>query len=157
MRLFAAELDIPAVTLRISSIFGSDGWLNRAMSVFLKNALARRPLNVMGEGSELRDYVYVEDVAEGACRAIDQSLDGVFNLGSGAPISILDLALLAQELAQSPAGVEFSSRTKPQYDLVLDIRKLNTATGFSPRVSLREGMARELALLRTSATDLNLA
>src|SRR5712664_1352177 len=149
VRLFAADQNIPAVSLRVSSIYGiGGGKVKRAMSVFLMNALARQPLHLMGDGSELRDYIHVEDVADGACRAIEQCLDGVFNLGGGTPISIQDLALLALELAQSPTGAEFSPRTRPQYALFLDIHKRRRATGFEPRTGLREGMARELVLLR---------
>ena len=148
VRLFAADQNIPAVSLRVSCIYGSGGKLNGAMSVFLRNALGGRPLHLMGDGSELRDYIHVEDVADGACRAIEQRLDSVFNLGGGMPISIQGLALLARELTQSPAGIEFTPRTRPQYDLFLDIRKLGRATGFAPRTDLREGMARELVLLR---------
>ncbi len=156
VRLFAADQNIPAVSLRVSSIYGSGGKPNGAMSVFLRNALARQPLQVMGDGSELRDYLYVEDAAEGACRAIEQRLDGVFNLGGGAPISIQDLSLLVRELAQSPTGVEFSPRTRPQYDLFLDIRKLGKVTGFSPRTSLPEGVALELMLLRAAGTSVDI-
>jgi UDP-glucose 4-epimerase len=148
VRLFGQACGVKTAMLRVSSIYGPGEWLNRAMLAFLKASIAGEPIVLMGDGADLRDYVFVTDVAEGVLGVVRNEVEGVYNLGGGAPVSIRELARTAQELTNSSAGLQERERVKPRYDLFLDIGKLSRATGFRPRVSLREGMAQELASMQ---------
>lgn len=91
--------DIPALIFRPFNNYGPQQHLEKCIPRFIYNALRGKPLTVHGDGSQARDWVHTFDIA----RALDIALhhtdfasikNQVFHLGSGRPISILDIAMM---------------------------------------------------------------
>ena len=106
------------------------------MGVFLKQKLEGAPFTVVGDGSQLRDFVFVTDVAEAFVLAALSSHSGrVWNLGSGAPQSINHLVeLLGGDVVYLP-------RRPGEPDVTwADSTAIRNDLGWSPKVSFEEGV-----------------
>ena len=133
--------------LRLSNPYGPrqdpDG-AQGAASVFLGCAHAGEPIEIWGDGSVVRDYVYVDDAMAGILAAeADAVPDGVYNLGSGRGTSLNDLVALIREVADREVRVDY--RPGRAFDVpenVLDIAKARAALNWEPKIDLRDGLGR---------------
>jgi CDP-paratose 2-epimerase len=119
------------------------GWLAH----FARRALAGEPVTFYGDGKQVRDCLYVEDLVEALLLAEEHAprLAGqAFNMGGGPEhtTSLLELLDLLQELTGRPVPVEWGDwRTGDQRWYVSDYRRFQNATGWQPRTPLREGVS----------------
>jgi len=100
-------------------------------------------LEILGDGNQVRDFLYVEDAARGLEAVVTRGKPGEdYNLAFGAPVRLLDLARIVAtlmghpEIKLEPTGRSFPGDTPRWY---ADISKIR-AIGFEPRVSLEEGL-----------------
>ena len=131
--------------VRIFNTFGprmrpDDG---RAVSNFLVQALAGKPISVYGDGSQTRSFCYVEDEIRGFLALLDSDYVGPMNIGNPDEYTILQLAQTVLEVTNSPSEIEFHplpvddpSQRQP------DIGLARLVLGWEPKVALREGLAR---------------
>ncbi len=106
-----------------------------------------------GDGSPTREFLYVEDAVEGLVLAAER-YDGAepVNLGTGAEISIHDLAETIAELSGFEGEIEWdSTRPNGQPRRALDTERARRLFGFEARTSLREGLERTIAWYRSQA------
>jgi UDP-glucose 4-epimerase len=105
--------------------------------VFLAQKLKGKPLTVVGDGTQRRDFVYVTDVARAFLAAAETERTGeVFNLGAGNPQSINRLVeLIGGDVIRVP------KRPGEPECTWADIRKIQTMLGWAPQVSFEEGVA----------------
>jgi nucleoside-diphosphate-sugar epimerase len=109
----------------------------------------------LGDLTTTRDFTYVEDTCRGflAIAALDGGAGEVFHIGANHEITIADLfALIADTMGIAARAVLDPQRLRPAASEVLrlwcDNRKLAAATGFTPQVSLADGLARTVAWFR---------
>ena len=136
---------VPAVSLRYFNVYGprvgANGADIRAFAVFLSQQLHGKPLTVMGDGEQTRDFIYISDAITATLMAAESAVVGeVFNVASGRAHSINQLVQLmgAKEVVHLPARPG-----NPQHSLG-DIRKIQKSLGWEPEVSLAEGVQRVL-------------
>lgn len=155
---YARIYGLQTVVFRMSCIYGphqwgveDQGWVAH----FLIRALAGEPITLYGDGRQVRDVLYIDDLLDAflLARANASRLAGnAFNIGGGPErtTSLLELLDLIAELNGSPAQVSFSDAWRPgdQRYYVSDTHKFQDATGWSPRVGVHEGVSRLFAWLR---------
>ena len=121
-----------------------------AVAVFLDRALRGKPIQVWGDGSVVRDYLYVEDAAEALVKAA--AFEGepkVFNIGSGVGTSLKQLIQEIEALLGRPVPVEYAAaRTLDVPANVLDASLARRLLGWTPHTSLGEGLRRTHAAMR---------
>ena len=124
----------------------------RTASTFLRTLAASQPLHLKTGGSR-KDWIEVSDLAAALVQLIGRGSEGAINIGTGEPTSILDLALLAAHLTNAdPSLVQNSGDGTDPYSFhIADPTKLFTA-GWSPTVSLKQGMTRLLHSLTSTST-----
>jgi len=123
------------------------------VAIFCGRILGNRPLTIFGDGRQTRDYVYVGDVARAVYLAATDLLPPkgrldarAFNIGTGAGTSVLEIAELLQEVAGIQARVEFAPhRPGEQQESFVNSDKARELLGWTPRVTLRDGLARTFA------------
>ncbi|MBI5202240.1 MAG: NAD-dependent epimerase/dehydratase family protein [Elusimicrobia bacterium] len=150
---FSRERGIPAAALRISSVYGPGAPDRRAIGAMIERALSGRPIEVFGDGTVRRDYIYVEDVCRAALSVAVAALDGPVNVGTGRGTSASELAEVISRLAGSAASPVLVPRELDEQasaSMIFDIRRLSRAAHFAPQVSLEEGLSRIIAGLRGS-------
>jgi UDP-glucose 4-epimerase len=126
---------------------------------FAMQALAGEPLTIHGDGQQTRSFAYVSDTVRGTILAGTQpaALGEVFNVGSGAEITveqlareIVSLAASTSELIFVPYAEVYGPGFADPRRRVPDIGKAQRLLGFTPQVSLREGLERTIRWFRAS-------
>src|SRR3989344_7357218 len=139
--LFWAKLyKIPAVSLRYFNVFGTRARTNNTygavFKVFLKQKLEKKPLTIVGDGSQTRDFIYVTDVAEANLLAAESDINGeIINIGAGKPQSINHLAeLIGGEKVYIPKRPGEPDSTHA------DISKAKKLLDWKPKVPFEDGV-----------------
>lgn len=138
---------MPVVSLRLFNVYGprvrTAGTYGAVFGVFLAQKAAGRPLTIVGDGTQTRDFTYVSDVVEAMIAAAESDLrDEILNVGSGRTVSINALA----ELIGGPR--EYIPKRPGEPDCTwADIAKIRSRLGWAPRVSFEEGVQRLLERL----------
>jgi UDP-glucose 4-epimerase len=149
---------IRAVSLRLTNTYGPRMRVKDARQTFLgiwiKRLIDGEPIEIWGEGAQIRDFNYVDDVVEAilVSAASDDVNGRIFNLGSEETINFCDLASLCVEVngGGSYRVIPFPPDRK-QIDIgdyYADYRLIRGKLGWQPRVTLREGIARTLEFYR---------
>jgi UDP-glucose 4-epimerase len=132
---------LPCVSIRIFNAYGprvrTTGVYGAVFGVFLAQKLKGKPLTVVGDGSQKRDFVYVTDVAAAFLLAAESNVtEDVFNLGADNPQSIVRLVeLIGGEV------VHIARRPGEPDCTWADTRKIRGVLNWEPRVAFEEGVA----------------
>ena len=156
--LYNHVFGVRACSLRLTNVYGPRQLIrhNRQGFIgwFIRLALEDREIEIYGDGSQRRDFVFVDDAADAFMRAgaSDQCNGEVFNVGGQEPICHRDLVRLLIEAAGSGSMrfVEWPP-DKKRIDIgsfYSDSTKFTRTVGWQPRVSLRQGLRDTLAFYR---------
>ena len=146
---YVQSFGVPAVTIRPFNTFGPRQSARAVIPTILTQLLGGVERIALGDLRPTRDFTFVQDTADAFVAlgtAPRQSVVGhVFNVGTGVEVSIGDLAaLLAEVTGRDAAVVADPDRLRPAASevmrLVCDASRLRDATGWQPRVSLRDGL-----------------
>ena len=131
--------------LRVSNPYGERQRVETAqgaVGVFLKKAIQNQPIEIWGDGSITRDYIYVGDVAEAFARAVNYNgLHSVFNISSGVGTSLNELIGMIERVLGREAVRNYQS--KRPFDVpisILDNSLGRQELGWEPKVKLNEGI-----------------
>jgi UDP-glucose 4-epimerase len=149
---------VRACSLRLTNVYGPRQLIrhNRQGFIgwFIRLVIEDGVIQIYGDGSQLRDFVYVDDAADAFLRAgADDACNGeVFNVGGDEAISHRDLTTLLVELAAT-GRVEYiawppDKKSIDIGDFYADSTKFRRLTGWAPSIGLREGLSRTLAFYR---------
>jgi UDP-glucuronate decarboxylase len=147
------------VEIKVVRIFntygpGMDPEDGRVVSNFLVNALKGQPLELYGDGSQTRSFCYVDDLVDGFFHLMrsDASITGPVNIGNPGEFTIRELADIVIELTDSTSRLVY--RPLPKDDPLQrcpDISLAGKLFGWSPKVSLREGLIRSIPYFAAEA------
>lgn len=149
---------IPITILRF---FGSYGprqhlsWWGGPQPVFISAILKGEEVEIHGDGSQRRCFIYIDDLIEGTVTAIerDKANGEIFNIGTTEEISILELAHLIKKLSGTPGElklkfVPYSSFSNEKYEDVIrripDLTKARKILGFNPKTRLVDGLIKTI-------------
>jgi UDP-glucose 4-epimerase len=160
-RSYHVTYGMPTVVVRPFNSFGPrshhEGDSGEVIPKFVVRAENGLPPLVFGDGSQTRDFTYVEDTARGiaAAGSRDEAVGETINLGSGNEITVLDLATVVAEVVGRPGlSPEFHpSRPGDVLRLFSDSSKAAALLGWQPQISLREGLERLVAWHEAEGTD----
>ena len=149
---------ISGVCLRITNTYGPRHHMkhNRygVLNWFIRLALDNETIPIFGDGRILRDFLYVDDLTEALmmCGLTEAAYGDVFNVGSGTPISFIDLVKKIVEITGS-GRYEYAPFTAERKalepgDYWADVAKVKSIVGWEPEVSLEEGLRRTIAYYR---------
>jgi UDP-glucose 4-epimerase len=156
--LYNNVFGIRACSLRLTNVYGPRQLIRHDRQGFIgwftRLAVEGRTIEIYGDGSQLRDFVYVDDAADAflGAGASDTCNGEVFNVGGDRPVSLRDLVTVLLDVAGS-GGVRFvewpaDKRAIDIGNFYADSSKLRATTGWRPCTRLREGLARSVAFYR---------
>jgi len=110
---------------------------------FCRAALKKTPVvTCWGDGSPIREFLYVDDAAEGIYQVAKKSLDGAYNIGTGIGTSIKELTELVASAAKYEGEIEWdTSKPNGAARKVLDVTKTRDEIGFETAIPLADGLA----------------
>jgi len=149
-RAYHHTYDYPTVVVRPFNSFGPrchhEGDSGEVIPKFMLRCLTGEPMMIFGDGFQTRDFTFVEDTARGILLAgfSEDAVGRTFNLGQGREISITDLAQeVSTVVGRGKADVvHMDSRPGDVMRLYADSTRADSLLGFSPKVSLGEGLER---------------
>jgi UDP-glucose 4-epimerase len=154
VELAARCFGVPAAILRLFTVYGPGQVISSGISgvvaILGQRALQGEPMIVMAQ--QRKDFVEVSDVVTSLGLAVRGAATPppTYNIGTGQPTSVLELAQTVKAVTgtSSPIVEEYSEGVVP--DQVADIARARRELGFTPRVSLEEGLERYVAWLRSA-------
>ncbi len=145
VQLYHYNYGIKYAILRYANVYGERQDARGeagVIAIFLERLLAGKPLIIYGTGEQTRDYVYVGDVVRATLLGRRCS-SGVFNIGTGKETSVNALVDIIREVTGREPEVEHAEPRKGEvFRIYLDVTHAREELGFTPEVSLREGIAR---------------
>ncbi len=148
---YAKSYDLPTAVFRMSCIYGphqqgneDQGWVAH----FVKQVIAGEPITLYGDGRQVRDVLYVDDLLDAMLLAVDDAkrfTGQAFNMGGGpsSAISLLELLDLLGELSGGRPRIDFGAwRVGDQRWYVSDTRRFQEMSGWAPRVGVADGIER---------------
>jgi UDP-glucose 4-epimerase len=159
-KIFQENYNVPIVNLRYGITYGEREWFGRVLTIFIKNAINNKPLVIFGDGKQLRDFIYVGDVVTMHNECIrNEKISDVYNIGTGVGTDINTLAELVAKVSGKNLQImhedvkegEFSKYVKNRRRIpselkamVLEITKAKNELAWNPKISLEEGIEREI-------------
>lgn len=131
---------LPVISLRLFNVYGprsrTSGTYGAVFGVFLAQRLAGKPLTIVGDGRQKRDFIYVSDVADAFLAAARSNIKNeIFNVGSGKPQDVNTLASIL-----GGATTHIPKRPGEPDCTWADIGKITSMIGWRPRISFEEGV-----------------
>jgi UDP-glucose 4-epimerase len=150
VELYARENSVDATILRLGHTYGpGEGAFDKIIPKFIRTLLARRDPIINGDGSLLRDYLYVSDAAEAFARAGNRrDVPGPLNVVSGRSVSLRDLAALLVELTGYAGEIRYAASQGVGTSFRFDNAEFISALGELALVPLRTGLAAEIESFR---------
>lgn len=131
--------------LRISNPYGKYQNSDKVgiISIFLRKILDNEKIEIFGDGTNVRDYIYIGDLMDIFCKIIekDSYSYNIFNIGSGEGKSILDIINAIKKITNLNFNIEFKeNRNFDVKNNILDISRVKKEFNFNPKISLDEGI-----------------
>lgn len=137
---------IPIVIFRYHTVYGPRQRPDMAIRKWTKQLFEKKPLTIYGDGEQTRDFTYVDDVIDGTIKAAEvEDITGeIFNLGGGTRISINNAIKLLIKISgnEDAEVIHESKKLGDMPDTYADITKARKILGYSPKVSMIEGLKR---------------
>lgn len=141
-RIFHQTYDLNIVSLRFFTVYGPRQRPDMAFHKFVKQIHEKKPVTIFGDGTQSRDFTYVDDIVNGIiASAITENIDGeVFNLGSGKR-TVLNQGLKILSDLLGEFDIVYESRKKSDITHTLaDITKAREILGYKPHFTIKEGL-----------------
>jgi UDP-glucuronate 4-epimerase len=147
---YAHLYQTPMTGLRFFTVYGPWGRPDMAMFKFTKAIIEGQPIQLYNNGQHYRDFTYVDDIVESIVRLLDcppksdkQAPWTVYNIGHGHPVGLLDYIKIIEKHVGKKAIIEFlPAQAGDMENTHADTKSLQERIGFSPIVSLDEGVKR---------------
>src|SRR5262245_41675725 len=141
--LYQRNHGLPAVALRFFTVYGPRQRPDMGFHRFFEAVRAGRPLEIYGDGTQSRDFTFVEDILDAVEAAGERGTPGgVYNVGSDRPVTVLEVLDKIRAVTGGPVDVTF--RPKMAGDAphtASDITRARRDLGYEPRVTLDQGLA----------------
>ncbi|MFC5531030.1 NAD-dependent epimerase/dehydratase family protein [Cohnella yongneupensis] len=139
--------------MRISNPYGEGQLPDRGQGVvatFLNRSLKNEKIEIWGDGSVIRDYIYISDVVSAAIKLLDyEGKEKIFNIGSGVGKTLIELIEIIEHVANTTLNVNYIGGRKLDVPVnVLDIQRAKKLLLWEPKMSLFEGIERTKLMLK---------
>jgi nucleoside-diphosphate-sugar epimerase len=136
---------LSAVSLRYFTAYGPRQRPEMAFAAFIRSVLLGRPLRVLGDGRQTRDFTFVADVVAATISAAEVGADPVYNISGGANSTLLGAIEEIERLTSRRALIGFSPPARGDASRTCaDLTAARRDLGYQPAVSLRDGLALQI-------------
>jgi UDP-glucuronate 4-epimerase len=149
--IYAANFGVPTVSLRYFTVYGPRQRPDMAIHKFIRAALLGQPVTVYGNGSQTRDFTYVDDIVAANIQAAERDLTpgSIYNLGGGSTVTVREIVRIVEDVTGRHLDVEHADH--PAGDALHTAADLTLARrdlGFDPQMGHEQGIAAEAEWIR---------
>jgi UDP-glucose 4-epimerase len=157
LHYFSVKFGLDSIALRISNPYGERQPLHRKQGVipiFIENILQERPLTVQGDGTMIRDYIYVKDATSMIATIFDKpAKHHIYNIGSGRGITVNELVSAIDRLTdKEPQVTHVDAPPTFIQEVVLDTARFADEFHLVPTTSLEDGLKATFDFIRKEIT-----
>ncbi|MBV4427539.1 GDP-mannose 4,6-dehydratase [Clostridium tyrobutyricum] len=134
---------LKTMCFRFSNVFGPRQGLkgeSGVMSIFMNKVMENKELTVFGNGEQTRDFIYVEDVADGIYKAFESDYTGVLNLSTNTQYTLNELIDILRQFHKIKKVTYKENRPGDIRDSRLDNTRVKKILGWNPKYSFKEGV-----------------
>lgn len=145
-RLYQQNFGVPTTALRYFTVYGPRQRPDMAFHKFFQAAINDQAISIYGDGQQTRDYTFVSDIvaANLAAGEIPAAIGEVFNIGGGSRVTLIELLIIMERVMGRPIRKNYIERAVGDArHTSADIIKAKQILGFTPQVSLLEGLTQE--------------
>lgn len=137
---------IDAAVLRYFTVYGPAGRPDMSVFKFIRSIAEGDAITVFGDGTQQRDFTYVDDIARGTVAALGVTGYETVNLGYGSPVALNDVIRLIEKELGKPAMIEHQDRHPADPMMTwADISRARNVLDWTPAVDIEEGIRRTVA------------
>lgn len=125
VELWCRAQGVTSCILRLTQVFGPGDRSGKFIPMVLKQVREGLPVRLFGDGSDMRDYLYVKDAAALICIICEKKIAGILNLATGTSRSLNDVLASLQKVSSDNFSIESHERKKPRIDYIFDTEKLS--------------------------------
>ena len=141
---FTGSFGLRTLSLRFSNVYGPNSFhKGSVIAHFIRQIIKGESLIIYGDGSQARDFIFVEDLVKGIGAAISSAATGVYLLGSGRPTTVNELLHTMRNIVgpRMPFSVQHKSFRKGEIHTTWpSINKARNDFGFDPNTTLESGL-----------------
>jgi UDP-glucuronate 4-epimerase len=144
---------LETVALRYFTVYGPGQRPDMGLRIFAEAAWAGRPLTLLGDGTQSRDFTYVDDIVDATYRAAHAPVAGqAINVGGGSRVTLREVLSLLCELVGHPLDIREEPFARGDVRHTgADLTRAKTLLGFEARTTFAEGYAAEVDWVRSVA------
>jgi UDP-glucose 4-epimerase len=151
-RIYAENYNLPITSLRYFTVYGPRQRPEMAFMQFIKAALTDREIAVYGDGSQTRDFTYIDDIVDASISCIESNLSQeILNIGGGFVVSINDILKLLMDISQTKLKISYTPQQKG--DVIhteADISKATRLIDYQPKTKIRDGLMQEFTYVKNN-------
>jgi UDP-glucuronate 4-epimerase len=150
--LYGLDISIP----RYFTVYGPAGRPDMSIFIFIKNIDNGIPITVFGDGTQTRDFSYIDDIADGTLKCLQPFGYQIFNLGNDNSVGLLYVIHLIEDALGKKAAIEFAPRHPA--DVVAtwaDIEKSKEKLRWHPKTTIEEGIRKTVQWYRENRELVN--
>ena len=132
------------IILRLSNVYGPRQWESGAVPSFIKQISKNQSLVISGDGTQTRDFIYIDDVVSALLIAGRTEKTGVFNVGSGQEISLNQLAKEITRILNRKIKRSYGFSKEVIQRSILDCSKIKEELNWEPKISLEQGLKKTI-------------
>ena len=142
--LYYKNYGVPVISLRYFTVYGPRQRPDMAIHKFVKAILEEDEITIFGDGTQTRDFTFVDDAVEANILAAESdSVGEVFNIGGGSRISVNELIKKIGGITEKKANMKYIEKQKGDVrDTWADVSKARKELGWMPKVKIEEGLKR---------------
>lgn len=145
MKAYYEKYHLPTCSLRFFNVYGprqESSAYGFVTGVFIRQVLGGKPITIFGDGTQTRDFVFIEDnIAASFIALFNKNTNGhAINIGTGRPVTILELAERINALSDKKAKIKFMPSRLDILHRFPDVEKMHALLPYSATISLDEGL-----------------
>jgi UDP-glucose 4-epimerase len=150
--LYHVNHGVPALAMRYFTVYGPRQRPDMAFHRFIKAAIKDEPISLYGDGEQTRDFTFVADAVAATIAAGERGVPGTaYNIGGGSRVSMNQVLKILERTVGHPLKINREGAQKGDMrDTYADTSLAKRDLGFSPKVSLEEGIQAEYRWLQSS-------
>ena len=155
LQLYNRMYGLKFICLRYGNVYGPhQDFMGESgvVAIFSKLMLDGQQPKIHGSGDQEKDYVFVDDVVDANIIAMESGIGGIYNIGSGMGTSVNKIfESLAHILEYRWKPIHGPERSGDVFKIILDISRARQILGWSPRITLEDGLSRTIDYLRATS------
>lgn len=137
---YAQIYKLPAISMRLFNVYGTrsrtNGTYGAMFGTFLAQLANNKPITIVGDGEQQRDFIHVSDVVKAFIKAAKSGKNGIYNVGSGKPVSINHIA----NILGSKERIHIPKRPGEPDITCADISRIKQDLNWQPEINMEDGI-----------------